>query len=311
MTYIQTYSNTSGLARCLAIANGKGGVFKTSIAANLSALAAAAGWSVLLVDLDPQANLTEDLGLADITDAGRALVQAIQFGEAVKPLNAGRRGLDILCGGQYVDDLASLVVARRQAQPEAWAYLLADALSPVSDDYDLIVIDCPPGDSALQALALTAARHVIIPTRSDAASRKGLRRIASQFELVRKFNPLVHLLAVVRTGTSSTSTAIAAATRRELETDLGGAAPVTQTSIRHAEAAAKRSRDTGTLPHELEPQLHAQAPFWQRLREGQPTTGMIPQSVNGLAQDYLALTQEILDLISAYEQQDTSAGEDR
>jgi cellulose biosynthesis protein BcsQ len=195
-------------------------------------------------------------------------------------------------------------------------HALANSTARVADDYDLILIDCPPGNEVLQTLALVAARYALIPTRSDASSRKGLREVARRFMAVRPHNEHLELLGVVRTGITSAGKTIRDEVRRDIEADLGGAAPVLQTYIRYAERPAKTVRDTGRLPHELEPELANQRQhLFQRLRElrkaKQPhgkhrnnTTEaevVLAPSTSGLAQDYAELTQEFLDLLEAAE----------
>lgn len=287
--------------RCLAVVNGKGGVYKTSIVANVGGLAAAAGWQVLLVDLDPQGNLSEDLGLHESTDEGRGLTAAVVGGVPLTPAPTGRPGLDIVFGGDSTADLAGALRSRQASDPHTWAFAVANALQPIAGNYDLILIDCPPGDMLLQVAGLTAARHVVIPTRSDASSRKGLRKVAKHFVSVRAHNPMLNLLGVVRTGTSAGANAIKAEVKANLERDLGGVAPVTNTSVRYAEKAAVEARNRGQLPHELQPELAAQASYWVRRREGHENERVLPPSTAGLTADYAALTQELLDLMTAYE----------
>lgn len=297
-----------GLDRTLAVVNGKGGVFKTSICSGVGGLAAAAGWNVGLVDFDPQANLTEDLGLASTTDEGAQQLQAIPAGRPLAFHRAGRDRLSIAYGGHHLHDLQAVMQSRQGRDPEGWAHGLAAALAPRAADFDLVLIDCPPGNDVLQTLALVAARYALIPTRSDASSRKGLRSVAARFQTVRPRNPLLELLGVVRVGTPTNAHVIRDEIRREVEADLGGAAPVLETTIRYAESAARTARNSGRLPHELEPVLVAEKPYWQQVKEGSVQRGL-PRSTTGLAQDYAELTQEILDLVAQAEGRDEPAVE--
>lgn len=315
-----TTNHQAGLPRTVAVINGKGGTFKTSVVASLGGLAAAAGWRVLVVDFDPQANLTEDLGLASATDEGAHQLHVIPTGQNLQPAPAGRDRLEIVYGGHQLHDLHAVMQSRQSRDPEGWRYSLANALGEISEDYDLIVIHCPPGNEVLQTLALVAARYALIPTRSDASSRKGLREVARRFGSVRPYNPDLELLGVVRTGITSSAGRIREQVKREIETDLGGVAPVLDTCIRYAEAAAKTARDSGRLPHELEPELEEQrSSVFRRLQEarearkaekgdkagrhraGESIEPMLPQSTTGLAQDYTAMAQEVFDLIAAAE----------
>lgn len=292
-------TTTAGIDRTIAVINGKGGTFKSSITASLGGMLAAAGLRVLIVDFDPQGNQAEQLGLADVTDDGEQLLAALPSARPIQAVPSGRDRLDVACGGTYLKDLAALL-ASRQGRDTRWMHALADSLNQVADQYDIILIDCPPGMEVLQKLALVAARYTLIPTKSDAMSRKGMREVAALFMAVRPSNPELELLGVVRTGTAAGATAIRAEARTEIESDLGGAAPVLDTCIRHAERAAGAAVDIGKLPFELEPALADQKPYWQQVKEGSVERGL-PPSTTGLAQDYAELTQEVIDLIEAIE----------
>lgn len=297
----------SGLDRAIAVVNGKGGVFKTSICSGVGGLAAAAGWNVGLVDFDPQANLTEDLGLAGATDEGAQQLEAIPAGKPLAFSPGGRDRLSIAYGGHHLHDLQAVMQSRQGRDPDGWSHALARSLAPSAAEFDLLLIDCPPGNDVLQTLALVAARYTLIPTRSDASSRKGLRSVAARFATVRPRNPALELLGVVRVGTATNARVIRDEIRREVEQDLGGAAPVLESTIRYAESAARTARNTGRLPHELEPVLAAEQPYWQQVKDGSVRRGL-PRSTTGLAQDYAELTQEILDLLAQAESRDDATG---
>lgn len=311
----------AGLARTVAVINGKGGVYKSSIVSSMGGLLAEAGWRVLVVDLDPQGNLSEDLGLAEQTDEGQHQVDVVPQGKAITPMPTGRDRLDIIYGGIELEDLAS-VMQGRQARDPSWMHALASSIATVEDDYDLVLMDCPPGLPVMQTLALVAARYVVIPTRSDASSRKGMRMVARRFTAARAWNPELELLGVVRTGISVASKGIREEVRREIAEDLGGAAPVFETCIRYAERPAKAVREAGRLPHELEPdaerwfrerferlrerkarQATADDKPGKRRKDAKPEAEIIlAPSTTGLAQDYAELAQEFVGLLTAAEQ---------
>jgi cellulose biosynthesis protein BcsQ len=92
----------SSLRRVVCVANGKGGVFKTSLAAHVAGLTAAAGYFMLIVDLDPQGDLSDDLGYfdSDADDHGQGLAAALVTGQPIAPtLRAVRSNLDVVTGG--------------------------------------------------------------------------------------------------------------------------------------------------------------------------------------------------------------------
>src|SRR3954464_10516986 len=136
------------LARVICVANGKGGVCKTSLAANIAGLSAAAGYRTLVVDLDPQGDLSDDLGYFDdgADDHGQGLAGALVTGHPIAPTLRGvRPNLDIVTGGVHLADVAAALVSRI-ARGASTTDLLARALAPIVGSYDVVLIDTPPVD---------------------------------------------------------------------------------------------------------------------------------------------------------------------
>lgn len=292
----------TALSRVVAIANGKGGVGKTSLATTLSGLAAAAGYRILLIDLDPQGNVGEDLGYtgAGLGDDGAAFVAAIATGGPMSVnIPQARKGVDVISGGEHLDDLAGLLLSRHRRGAEV-ADALAEPLARLLDanDYDLVVIDCPPGEPNLQLMALAASRWLVIPTKGDAASLKGMTRIAQRLVEARKFNPEIELLGVVLFDVASSATRLKREIATQITQSLGGVAPLFDSTIRHSIAAMDARRE-GMLVFERAAQLEGAKPFWESLRQGKrpESAGSAPS----LAADYAALTHEILTRISELE----------
>lgn len=278
------------ISQALAIINGKGGTLKTTISANAAGILAAAGYRVLLVDLDPQGNLLRDLGLHDseADDQGAALAAAL-LGQTDLRVAAGvRERLDLAVGGDALDVL--------DVAPED----LELALAPIADDYDLIIVDCPPGQRGLQKAALTAVHFVVIPTKADVASLDGLRRVARLFAEVRSSaNPDLELLGVVLADVGSQSRRILRETRDDVATLFGNDETMFLSTIRHAEAPATDARRLGRLAHELDRELYADL---VAIRSPLPTgTGprRFAASAPGLAGDHQRLASEIAERISA------------
>lgn len=288
------------LSRVVAVMNGKGGVGKTSLTANLAGLYAAAGYRVLVLDCDPQGNLGVDLGyLGDgRADDGAELVRAITTGSAPRPIRDIRENLDVLPGGDALNDLAAELAGRRDLGAGAGAPALAASLAQVAEDYDLIFIDSPPGGDVLQRLILTAARWILTPTRTDDASRIGLRDVARRYIEARPDNSELALLGVVLFGVNISATRITGQAREALGRDLNGVAPVLTSTIRYVEAAATDARNRGQLVHELEKTVAAQ-PRWFELRRNPDgkKAGTLAASATSLAGDYAALAKEVLQLI--------------
>lgn len=282
--------------RTIAVANGKGGVGKTSTTAHLGALAAEAGNRVLLVELDVQGNLGEDLGYtgAGLSDDGEAMYTAVRTGKAPVPLQNVRERLDVVPGGSAVSLIPGALDANRRAGRDSTG-AVARCLAPLAAEYDLVLIDTPPIDAAVQEEALIAAAYLLIPTKTDASSRKGLREIAHRFVAARAINPALTLLGVFLFGVTPGATRVRSAARAAIEAELGAAAPVFDATIRHVEAAAYDVRERGQLAHELERAADAGPKWYERLRDG--SEGGAPHlaaSSASLAGDFQALTAEAL-----------------
>ena len=290
----------TGFTNTIAFANGKGGVGKTSVAANVAGIAALSGWRVLAVDLDPQGNLGNDLGYtqAGQSDQGAGLMDAIRDGKPLWPLHDIRPGLDAVPGGDHMDGLMT-VLAPRLLDETAPATAIADVLRTVADDYDLVVLDCPPAGGVLLEAILIATRFLVIPTKRDLGSLHGLVRVARSFASVRsQDNPDLDVLGVALFDFARQDTRILADTRERLVRNLAGAAPVFETVIRNARKASTDMRRDGLLAFEYEEA--AAAAVRQRVadrvweRPGQPSPNGFSKTAAGLAEDYQNLTKEIL-----------------
>jgi chromosome partitioning protein len=299
------------LERAISVINGKGGVTKTSVAVNLSGLAAHSGLKVLLVELDAQGNANRDLGTMDSTDRGEGLARSLADGVALEVLSDVRPNLDFVPGGPETEKSYQVLAALYDGFP---AYERLEAvLATVSDDYDLIVLDCPPGEQAVQLAALTAARFALCPTKPDDGSIDGLTTVVSRALAVKqRYGKTTDFLGVVLTGVSRSATRVVAEAREEIERRSGGILPVYDTTIRFAEAPATACRRYGLLAHELKAaavkqnaEMEAQmGKAWAvRLsKEERKAIRRLPDA-NGLAQDYRDLTEAVLaDLASRHQE---------
>ncbi len=180
-----------------AMANQKGGVGKTTTAVNLAAYLAHGEYRVLLVDADPQANATSSLGLPTL-DLPYSLydvfVGRVNLADTI--VHTEETHLDVVPGHP---DLAAVEVELVDITHRE--YLLRDALIPVQDAYDIVIIDSPPSLGLLTVNALAAVNAgVIIPVQCEYLALEGLGRLWETISLVRdRLNPRCHIAGVVLT----------------------------------------------------------------------------------------------------------------
>ena len=171
-----------GVGRVLCIANQKGGVGKTTTAVNLAASLAGAQRRALLVDIDPQASATSGLGLRDLQDRPTAydiIMGERQAADAISPTQLER--LDVLPAHR---DLVGAEVELVSAL--AREFRLRDALKPIRDRYDFVLIDCPPSLGLLTVNGLTAADGVLIPLQCEYYAMEGLSALMDTVDLIRE-----------------------------------------------------------------------------------------------------------------------------
>lgn len=175
----------------IAIANHKGGVGKTTSAQNIAAGIARTGSRVLLIDLDPQANLSDAFG---IEAPERSIYEALT-GKADLPIHQLQQYLHFIPADLDLS-VAEIELSGRTGRE----YILKDLLDAVAPNYDFVLIDCPPSLGLLTVNALTAANEVYIPLDAQYFSMKGLDKLNVILEQVRKrLNPDVSIAGVFLT----------------------------------------------------------------------------------------------------------------
>ena len=185
------------MKRVMAIANQKGGVGKTTTAVNLAASLAATKRRTLLIDLDPQGNATMGCGI-DKAQLQRGTCEVL-LGEAdiqsaLVPLEAA--GFTMLPTNQ---DLVAAEV-RLLTMTVGRETKLLNALKPIREQYDVILIDCPPSLNMLTVNALVAADSVLIPMQCEYYALEGLTALLSTVEQIRSaVNPGLELEGILRT----------------------------------------------------------------------------------------------------------------
>jgi chromosome partitioning protein len=184
------------MGRIIAIANQKGGVGKTTTAINLSACLAEAGQRVLAVDFDPQGNATSGLGFEKgymSKTVYELLMGECEINECV--IKEVQKNLDILPSD--VDLSGAEIELLDQSDKES---KLRKELEKVENEYDFIIVDCPPSLNLLTINALTAADTVLVPIQCEYYALEGLSQIIQTVDLVKKkLNPKLELEGVVFT----------------------------------------------------------------------------------------------------------------
>ena len=185
------------MGKIIAIANQKGGVGKTTTSINLSAGLAYLGKKILLVDFDPQGNATQGVGATRqsfVKSIYDVIMTEVEVKDAVKTMKIPP--LDILP--------ATIDLAGADLEMVEYKYgrekLLKNKLVAVKNDYDYIIIDCPPSLGLLNTNALTAADSVIIPVQCEYYALEGLTQLLSTIRLVQRlFNNKLMIEGVLLT----------------------------------------------------------------------------------------------------------------
>jgi len=184
------------MGRVLAIANQKGGVGKTTTAVNLAASLAAAEKRTLLVDMDPQGNATSGIGI-DKSGLEQTIYHAL-IGEAEARDIRVKTVLEALDLLPATTDLIGAEVELITAF--ARETKLQSVLAPLRDEYDYLIIDCPPSLGLLTVNSLTAADSVLVPLQCEFFALEGLSQLMNTIRLIqRDLNPNLVIQGIILT----------------------------------------------------------------------------------------------------------------
>lgn len=184
------------MGRIIAIANQKGGVGKTTTAINLSACLAEKGKKVLAVDMDPQGNMTSGLGLDK--DAIEKTVYDLIIDEASIEEILQKEALENLDILPTSIDLSAAEIELIGVEDKE--FIIRNAVKKIKDNYDFIIIDCPPSLSMLTINAMTTADSVLVPIQCEYYALEGLSQLIHTVELVKeRLNPGLEIEGVVFT----------------------------------------------------------------------------------------------------------------
>ena len=182
--------------RIIAIANQKGGVGKTTTAINLATALAAVDKKVLMVDLDPQGNATTGLGIDRKTvtaDTYQLLIGSARLADAVAKTVIP--GLQVVPAGIDLTGAEIELVSFDHRETR-----LKDALAGAADDFDYVLIDCPPALGLLTLNALVAAHAVLVPLQCEFFALEGISHLVRTIELIKKsYNPGLEIQGIVLT----------------------------------------------------------------------------------------------------------------
>ena len=184
------------MGRIIAIANQKGGVGKTTTAINLSSCLAETGKKVLAIDLDPQGNMTSGLGvdkselentvyelMLDECSIKESMTETVMENLELIPSNVNLAGAEIELLGINEKE-----------------YILKNAVDYIRDDYDYIIIDCPPSLNMLTINAMTTADSIVVPIQCEYYALEGLSQLIHTIDLVQeRLNPDLSIDGVVFT----------------------------------------------------------------------------------------------------------------
>ena len=246
------------MGKIIAVANQKGGVGKTTTAISLAALLAEAGKKTLLVDMDPQGNATSGVNIkAGQNTSYEVLINGVPAAEAL--VKSHVKGLSLLPG-----DIRLAAAEVELVGMERREYRLRDALNAVKNQFDFLLLDCPPSLGLITISALTAADSVLIPIQCEYYALEGVTALMNTISRVQRgLNPGLKLEGVALTmfdGRTNLSLQVADEVKKHFKGHVFGT--IIPRSVRLGEAPSH-----GQPIHEYDPRSAGAVAYRQMAQE--------------------------------------------
>ncbi len=232
------------MAKVIAVANQKGGVGKTTTTANLGYSLNEYKKRVLVIDLDPQGNLSELCGVEDIDAVGNTLFEAMkkvmddEAWDKQEYLQPVREGMDLISSNIKLADMELMLVNAMSGES-----VLSDLVEEYVSDYDYILIDCPPSLGLLPINAFVACDSVLVPVQAEFHSAEGVGNLFKTIKKVtRKLNPDIKIEGILLTMYRS-RTSLSKEINQMLNEAYGRNVKVFFNKIPHTIAVGKANRE--------------------------------------------------------------------
>ncbi len=184
------------MSKVIAFANNKGGVAKTTSVCNIGFAMASLGKKVLLIDLDSQANLTSLVSDIPVDEHVDDIMDAFLLKEKL-PIEKIAENVDLIPSG-----LSLATFESKTASDNTRIFVLQDLLAPIRDEYDYILIDCPPALGTITYIAMVAADYLVLVTMPESMSYSGMLMVGQVMQDVQKnprLNPNLQLVGIIIT----------------------------------------------------------------------------------------------------------------
>lgn len=183
--------------KTITLLNQKGGTGKTTTCINLGAALSFCGLKCLLVDIDPQGNLSQSAGYDELADGDLTTYEVLKGADVNKAIRTrqGRVTYDVLPTDLRLSGAEIELMNEKRRN-----YMLRDALQGLNRRYDYVLIDCPPSLNIFTLMALTAAQSVVIPVQAQYLPLKGVAQMEETVNIVReRFNPKLEVAGILLT----------------------------------------------------------------------------------------------------------------